>query len=151
MVKRLAPARAAPGRGPGVINGSLVQRLAVIAADGDADTNAGLTAGQVQNPGSLARSVSRAGLIPGSEPKEATMASTEGMMQSSLSTDRVHAGGHRRRLRPALTGVCTLLLLGSSHATAGPLDPAQVSGSIFFNIPPPARLDFNTFGPTFPR
>ena len=74
------------------------------------------------------------------------MASTEGTLQNSLSTDRVPAGGHRRRPRPALTGVCTLLLLGFSHSTTGPLDPAHVSGDIFFNIPPPARLDFNTFG-----
>jgi hypothetical protein len=29
------------------------------------------------------------------------------------------------------------------------LDPANISGSVFFNIPPPPRIDFNTFG-TFP-
>jgi hypothetical protein len=73
------------------------------------------------------------------------MASTEGTTRKSPSTDRTHTTVDRRRPRPALTGVCTLLLLGFSQATAGTLDPANVSGSIFFNISPPARLDFNTF------
>ncbi len=78
------------------------------------------------------------------------MASTEGKTERSLSTDQVHAGRNRRRPRPTLTGFCALLLLGLGQATATPLDPANISGTILFNIPPPARLDFNTFG-TFPQ
>jgi len=48
-----------------------------------------------------------------------------------------------------LTAVCALFLLGLGQATAAVLDPANVSGTVFFNISPPARIDFNNFG-TFP-
>ena len=78
------------------------------------------------------------------------MASSEGEMERSLSTDPIHAGRDRRRSLRTLTGFCALLLLGLGQATAATLDPANISGTVFFNISPPARLDFNTFG-TFPQ
>ena len=77
------------------------------------------------------------------------MASSEGEMKRSLSTDQVHAKRDPRRSRPTLTSLWALLLLGFGQATAATLDPANISGTAL-NIPPPARLDFNTFG-TFPQ
>ena len=78
------------------------------------------------------------------------MASSNSDMERSLSADQIHAGRDRRRSSPTLTGLCALLLMGLGNATATTLDPANISGTVFFNIPPPARLDFNTFG-TFPQ
>ena len=78
------------------------------------------------------------------------MANSEREMERSVSTDQVHAGRDRCRSRPTLTGLCALLLVGLGQATAAVLDPANISGTVFFNISPPARLDFNTFG-TFPQ
>jgi len=74
------------------------------------------------------------------------MANSEGKLERSPSADQVHPGRDRRGSRPTLTGLCALLLLGLGQATAATPDPANISGTVFFNIAPPARLDFNTFG-----
>ena len=71
-------------------------------------------------------------------------------MKESLSKCQVRSRTDRRVRHTVLTGACALFLLGLGQATAATLDPANISGSIFFNISPPARLDFNTFG-TFPQ
>lgn len=78
------------------------------------------------------------------------MATTEVTTRRSRSTDRIHVGRMLRRRCPALIGVGALLLLALGQATADTLDPANISVTVLFNIPPPARLDVNIFG-TFPQ
>src|SRR6185436_20220405 len=70
-------------------------------------------------------------------------------MKESLSKCQVRTRTGRRVPHTVLTAVCALFLLGLGQATAAVLDPANVSGTVFFNISPPARIDFNNFG-TFP-
>jgi hypothetical protein len=67
-------------------------------------------------------------------------------MEKPLATSRVDAGRDRGWTRSPLTAVCALFLLGIGPANASVLSPAVVSGSVFFNLSPPPRIDFNTFG-----
>ena len=66
-------------------------------------------------------------------------------MEQSLSKCRVRRTDRRVR-HSVLTAVCALFLLGLGEVTAAVLDPANISGTVFFNIPPPPRIDFNSFG-----
>lgn len=60
------------------------------------------------------------------------------------TTAGTSAGRVRRSPHVLVGGICALLL-GMGQAQAA-LDPALVGGSIFFNIQPPAGVNFNTFG-----
>jgi len=70
-------------------------------------------------------------------------------MKESLSKCQGRTGTDCRVRHTVLTAACAFFLLGLGEATAAVLDPANISGSVFFNLSPPARIDFNTFG-TFP-
>ncbi|MBS1825041.1 MAG: PEP-CTERM sorting domain-containing protein [Acidobacteria bacterium] len=50
------------------------------------------------------------------------------------------------RLGIRMVGVCACLLLGVGGGQASVLSPALVGGSIFFNLSPPPRVNFTTFG-----
>jgi hypothetical protein len=73
------------------------------------------------------------------------MLNAPGQAERSLATGRVPDAEDRQGLCAALAVLCAFLLLSLSQTTAAAPDPANISGSIFFNVPPPARLDFNTF------
>lgn len=57
----------------------------------------------------------------------------------------VHAGHARRSQRVLVGGICALLLAMGPSAHAA-LDPALIAGQIFFNLQPPAGVNFSTFG-----
>jgi len=52
----------------------------------------------------------------------------------------------RRRTRRVWPVLGALLLFGLGSTAQAALDPALVSGSVFFDFSPPDRLNFNTFG-----
>ena len=67
-------------------------------------------------------------------------------MERSISSSRVAAGSQRRRRYPAPAVACALILSGIAQANASTLSPAAISGTVFFNLSPPPRIDFTTFG-----
>jgi hypothetical protein len=58
----------------------------------------------------------------------------------------MHAGQVRRSPRVFASGICALLLLFTAQAAHAALDPALIGGQISFNLPPPAGVNFTTFG-----
>jgi PEP-CTERM motif len=56
-----------------------------------------------------------------------------------------HADRARCSPRVIASGICALLLLGMGQGSQAALDPALVSGSVFFNFQPPAGINFGTF------
>src|SRR4051794_5770437 len=64
-------------------------------------------------------------------------------MEQLRVTSGVVGGRNRGR---AVAGVCAFLVLGIGYAKASTLNPAVVSGSVFFNFSPPPGINFSTFG-----